>query len=215
MIAYSVETNLAGFNTALRDYIALSRKTPLEAVQRQSGKLGFALSARLRLLAPARGSVRSGQLAAIEGGRGVKVRPSVVAAINKKFEGKSSVMRKGKRLNLQALRVQRELNLREQGIGYSGVVARFAGVEKLPPGKRDWLGRYQQVVSQAGLEARESKFGSNATMELSWSDSDLARPGEALATPQAQQALAGALAEVQADMQVYIERKQQEAAAKL
>lgn len=230
MLTYSVESNLAGFNARFREYIEVSKKTPLEAVQKQSAKLGFALSGRLRLLAPAKGSVRSARLADLEAGRGVRVRPSIkgsrsiLTAFNASSNlatrglqfGRSSILRGGKRLNLQAAMVARELALREQGRGYTALIARFAGIERMTPGKREtWLGKYQQTVSEAGLEFNQAGSGSTATMELQWSDAGEAHPGEAMSTPQAQQALAGALQEVEADMKVYIERKQAEAAAKL
>lgn len=216
MIAYSVESNLASFTARLREYVAVSRKTPLEAVQKKSKDFGFALSARLKALAPGKGVVRTERLAALKAGGGLLIRPSVVASINAKFSGQSSVKRGGKRLNIQALKVRKELGLRESGRGYSGFIARLASVDKLQPGQsRDWLGKFQQKVSQAALQSVDSGSSSTASMDLSWTDNNQARPGEALSTPDAQRALAGALAETEADMAVYIERKHAEAAAKL
>jgi len=236
MIFVQLQQNLDAFNARLKQYIEVTGKTPVEAVKKQSTKLGYALTGRLNLLKPAKGSIMASQLARVRSDRsaGFLVRPSVRLAIASKFSARSnlsthrqqlgrsgmgSVKRGGKRLNLQALMVQKELKLREGGRGYLGFIGRLRGIGNMQPfQEKKWFGRYRQLVADAGLQVRGSHYTAIAEMELGWSDQpgeEGAKPGTALSTPAAQQALAGALAEIDADMKIHIDDLQAKAAAKL
>ncbi len=125
-------------------------------------------------------------------------------------ESVSSLVVKGKRLNLQALAVARELSTRESGSGYLSVGARLAGVERLTPGKAEaFFGRYRQKLADAGLKT--STDGGQLTIQLGNDGVDL---GKGVQKPKALHAIQTAIEDIREDMLVYIRRKQAEAAAR-
>ncbi len=220
-------TNATGLNQAISDYIRYSKKTPQDVLTRTAGKLGFAMFTRLRALKPEKGKVTSERLAGLKTGVGVIVRKSIRDKIFQKFgahtdiatkklrlikgkaqESVSSLVVKGKRLNLQALAVARELSTRESGSGYLSVGARLAGIERLAPGKAEaFFGRYRQKLADASLKI--STDGGQIAIQLGNDGVDL---GKGITKPKALHAVETAISDVREDMLVYIRRKQSEAA---
>lgn len=220
----SVEARVEELNAALVRYAELSRREPEDIVLKQGAKLAFALSGRLRLLAPKKGAVRAERLAALESGGGIAVRESVRRAIWRKHgvtgrvsdrrlvigdKMRGSIKRSGKRVNIQALAVQRELSVRESGRGYLGFAARFLGIGKvLKLGKSErYLDRVRRTMSTAGLSIARD----DATLRLRFVKDDIAG---ALGGEKQKAAIAGAIAEVRADIQQYVDRKMAENARK-
>jgi hypothetical protein len=231
MIAATIESNLAELNAKLSTYAAHRKITVVQAVQKHSQEFAFLLADELKKTSPARGSIRSGALAWLKNrSKGVNVRPSIMKAVREKYNliqdittrrfviggkrGKGTVTRgKGankKKLNIRALMVQRELNMRERGIRFMAVSARLKGLSAVSPGSAEfWLGRFGQKTADAKLLV--SATGDEATMRITYGGSK-SEFGDALQNPFAQAAIATALQRTLENMEVYIERKEREAA---
>jgi hypothetical protein len=219
----AVTHNLADLNRALARYIALSGKLPGEAIAKQGGKFAYTLSRRLRGLAPRKGSIRAERLSALARGEGVRIRPRIREALMRRLgahsdvrtrqtrfmRGKKSVAtirRGGKRLNLQALMVQRELNTREAGRGFLSVSARYPRELKISGAAES---RFGPVLSKAGVS-----LSADAHARFTWNPSQSELSGQAgagLSRPKARAIIALSLRDVTRDIRAYIERKVKEA----
>lgn len=221
-----VEHNLAQFNDALQRYKQLSGKLPEDVLKKQGGKLGFALRARLRGIAPAKGQVRQERLTALKAGEGVRVRPRVREQILQKYGRATDVVTRraqivvgnqavgsvvgGRhsglgfrygRMNLQALMVQREIAVRESGRAFLAVSARYP---KTLQNEQRAHSRYGPILSAAGLNANKD------TLTFSWDSSKSQLSGEAagaLDKPKARAAIALALRDTTDDVLEYVNRK--------
>jgi len=223
-VSLSVQSELSLLNADLAKYQELTKKTPEEILLKQGVKLTFALNRQLRTIMPGKGSVRSERLEALKAGRGVYVRPSVRAEVLSKYgayqdvatretrfgkRGRKSVLRKGgRRLNLQALMVQRELNLRESGRGFVGFAARFRALGQMRGGIRQkWLDRYSRLLSEAGL----TMTAENGVLDLSWTNGPSAlHAASGLLKPRAQAAIITAIQDVRSDIWEYLGPKLKE-----
>jgi hypothetical protein len=176
-----IQDSLGQLNKALNLYVRASGMSMDQVLAKKGPQLGYQLHVEFKSLRPGRGSVREQRLAALKAGEGVRVRPAVYAMIAEKYGAlplSAQVMRwrtkggkvKGttaKGLNLQALAVQRELNLRESGRGFLGQAARFIGwsggndVSSYSQAKAE--SRYGAWLAKAGL--RKSGAGPELTME--------------------------------------------------
>jgi len=223
MIFPEVTYNLTRLEASLRQYALLSGKTEEETLLFQGRKLAFAVYRGLRALMPVKGSIRAEQLAALKNrSRGVKVRPAVQLDIASKYNAQSevfggaetligrgkrlgrSVIKNGKRMNLQALMVERELAIRESGRGFSGysVPKNMGDVEsRYGFTLSDFTAALSQPVKEVVLRwlGKRSEFYSDAAT--------------ALETSKQQKVLAQAIDEVNRDIGVYIQRKLQENAS--
>jgi hypothetical protein len=186
MIAVELQFNLDRLQKTLRAYAEASGKTEQEIVAKKGKDLAQNILSGLKKLAPAKGSIRDANLAALRGGRGVHVRPAVLADIAGKYGAVTSVAtgqnylnvrggktgrgkviamapeieKDGKRMNLQALAVERELNIRESGRGFSAYAVprplQGSGIEDLV---RDVNSRYDFTLSNYTLSVdAETKF---------------------------------------------------------
>jgi hypothetical protein len=207
-ISYELERCMA----ALQKYGELSEKSESEIIAKQSAKLRRNIWQGLRALMPAKGEVRAERMAGLASGIGVKVRASVYAEIASKFGGAAqfgqrftSIERKGKTLNFQALAVQRELGLRESGRGFmafstpkSAAGAELAHIEK--------DSRYNQLLSTFDIDVRpktKMKFA-----EFTWQADSPALEG--LSAEQQTSVLLNAVRETTDDIMVYVNRKVEE-----
>jgi len=215
-----IEANLQDLQRALGLYVQASGKSVEEVFAKKSSQLGYQLRLEFRTLMPGKGSVRNERLEALKTGEGVRVRPSVYAAVAEKFGAAplaSSVMKwrsKGgqlvgtnrKGLNLQALAVQAEFNLRESGRGLLGQSAGFIGwragndVSGTSQAKAD--SRYGAWLAKAGV----TKTGTGTEAKFEWgglsSMSDEAVHG--IARTQGLAAVARAIDAVTSDMVPYL-----------
>jgi hypothetical protein len=166
----SVEANLEKLHIGLALYVRASGMSFSQVLAKKSKQLGYALRDEFRALMPGKGSVRSQRLDALKQGEGVHVRQSVYDAIAQKYGAlplAGGIMRwrtKGgtirgtdnKGLNLQALAVKAELNLRESGRGFLGRGAKFVGwpegndVSAYNDAKAE--SRYGAYLAKAGLK---------------------------------------------------------------
>lgn len=185
MIAPELQYNLSRMAATLRAYAEASGKTEQEIVSKKGRDLAFKVYTGLRKLAPAKGSIRDTQLAALKSGRGVHVRPAVMADIAGKYGAVTSVAtgktylnlttgkngrgkvlamaggiwRDGKRLNLEALAVERELAIRESGRGFSSIAVPRPSSASAETLVRDIESRYGFTLSEYKLDLNaESKF---------------------------------------------------------
>jgi hypothetical protein len=224
MIALEVQHELGRLNTALREYSRQSHKTTLEVLVKQAAKLSFALRTRFRTLTPPKGEIRSTRLVGLRAGQGVHVRPRVLQSIMAKYGAKSSldtgrlllgrrgaatVRSKGKRLNITALAIQRELSLRESGRGFlayaSGIRAERLGGAR---GIVSWWGRYAQLLGTVSLMPGVS----TDEVTFRWGQSPASSEAAgAMRKPRAAPQLAGAIRDIRLDMEEYLARKQREA----
>jgi hypothetical protein len=231
---------------ALTEMVRVTQKDHGPSLVKQGSEFTRDLSAAARLVTPVRGSIRSARLAALDAGGGIKIRPSVRASVAAKYKvatvrattrggrlirsqsgprfargGKrlkltKTITSKGKRLNLQALMVKRELALREQGRGYTAFGARLKPIDTLAPtggATVDLFGRYHNALSDATLTLGADS--SDVTLRFGGIGSGVrAELGDSLATPQGQTLVALAIERRTADMGVYIARQYAKGAAK-
>jgi len=225
IVTPTIHQNLDQFAKRLRRYAELRKMTPADVLTKQGGKLGFALRQRLRGLAPEKGSIRAERLAALAKGEGVRVRASVRREVMEKRKARSrlsdkkvvfgkskkgvgSVKRKGRRVNLAAIMVQRELSVRESGRAFLSTTARYPRTLKR---KNIARSRYGPTLASAGLEQNDE------TLRFTWdaSRSTLAASGvKGINRTKARTMIALAIHDVTADIDVYINRKEREAGRK-
>lgn len=229
-----VQHNLDRLNRGLREYRNLSGKPDAEILEKQGGKLGFALRQRLKGLSPAKGATTRERLAALKSGEGVRVRDRVATAVmakhnvhggfgryrigrRRKIKGVAglhetelvgSIVRKGKRLNLQALMVQRELKTRESGRQFLSISARYPRVLKKQQYAKSAFG---PILSSAGIS------NDGASMTFHWDPKRNQLQGSAaagLSKPRARAVIALALRDTATDIAAYNSRKNAENARK-
>ena len=215
-----IRTNLQRLNAALRAYIRVGKKLPEEALAKQAGKLGFALSQQLRQIAPAKGSLRAEGLALLKEGRGVRVRPSVRRQVFEKqhvrfdlnrrrevfgSKGNTFVRKKGKRLNLQALAVEAELNVRERGRGFLSMASNIPRFARGLGDVQSSVSRFGPILGQAQLTA----IHKGAMARFVWGPQGIASLAAAtgLSIEKAQAAIGRAIDAVTEDIMVYVLEK--------
>ena len=230
MIAVEIQYSLENLKLAMQRYALVSDKTEDEIVQKQSAKLGWNIYRGLKALAPAKGSIREAGLAGLKSGKGVHVRDSVMREIAAKYgatvqtsSGKTFLnVRKGKkvvamateiegkggsRMNLQALAVQRELNVRESARGFSGFSV--PRPKSGPSLNFDVESRYGFTLSNYSVTlTAEKKFAMLKWIGSRSGDYNTAVPG--LLTDKQQAAVNVAIQETTADTLAYVERKMAE-----
>lgn len=205
----TLRSNIPEFEADLARYIALSRKTPAEAIAKQGTKFGFEFAKRLKATTPPRGSIRSAGLAILAAGRGIRVRAGLADRVARRIYNRAVPGRR-QRLNVRAVAVRAELGLRERGRGFLAFAGGFralrqiAGAPATAARSVRQRGRYRQVIASANLRPGFQ----DAALTLTYG-SDRSAVGAALARhqPEAQAALRA----VWEDMLVYIRRKLQTA----
>lgn len=219
-MSLTIQENLSQLNKDLTVYGEVTRKTPEDVLKKQVPKLGFLLSQQLKKLAPGKGGIRAERLAALEAGGGIHIRDSVRLEIMPKLGARQELDSRrtvfGKRgqgtnargLNLQALMVQRELNVRESGRGFTAFSAKFQGLRQFlagGEGGKNWFDRYTRFLAGAGFLATAD---SETSITLSWGggpSSDSA--ARSLNKPAAQEAINKALTLLRADIDTYVQQK--------
>lgn len=216
----AVEANLEELHKGLALYVRASGLSFSQVLAKKSKQLGYALRDEFRSLMPGKGSVRSERLAALKDGRGVHVRESVYESIAEKYGAlplAGGVMRwrtKGgtirgsnnKGLNLQALAVQAELNLRESGRGFLGQSARFVGwpegndVSAYSDVKAE--SRYGAYLAKAGL--KQTGSGPEATLQWGGFSAMSADTVKGISRTRGTRAVARAISAVTEDMIPYL-----------
>lgn len=217
----TLQDNLDQLHKALALYVRASGLTFDQVLAKKEKQLGFALRDEFRTLMPGKGSVRSERLAALEQGRGVHVRQSVYDAISEKYGAlplAGGLMRwrtkggqikgtNGKGLNLQALAVQAELNLRESGRGFLGQAARFvgwpAGNDVSASSEAKAESRYGAYLAKAGL--RHTGAGPEATLEWGGISEMSSEAVKGISRTRGMAAVARAIDAVTTDMIPYLE----------
>lgn len=127
------------------------------------------------------------------------------------FFGEKKGTQGKKKLNLQALTVRRELNMRESGNSFMAFAARLRGIDDVAPGSaKFWLGRMGQKTADSKLQL--SGDGDEATMRIVLGGSK-SNFGDALQKPAGQEAINRALRETITNMELYIARKEKQAAS--
>lgn len=223
MIAAEVQYSVAQLNDKLRQYAEVSNKTEAEIISKQAGKLSFNLRTALRALAPEKGAVRAERLAALKAGGGVYVRPGVYAMMESKYGVEFTSTRQkykgpnnelagtdysaSRRMNLQALAVQRELNLRESGRGFMAFSTprAMSYAETVAVGQQ--VSRYDHLLSFLKMDLRLEAPIKYAQFE--WPSDSPALEG--LTKEQQMTAVMKAVNETTADIDVYVQRKLEEA----
>lgn len=225
----SVQANTQEFNATLKSYAELSGKTFAQVVAKKGADLGFELGKELRAIAPGKGAIRSEMLGMLAAGRGIKIRPAILAKtmargkVSQTISGRNYRFGKsmrgttrsgGSRLNFWALAAKAEINLRESGRKFVGYSAGYASLRnELAARDISGLGydfkkvlsdRYNRLVSKVGFTVQPNE----TSMAFRWGGSkvsgDLAK---AMQKPKARTAVSRALDTVTKDMLVYIARK--------
>lgn len=220
MIAMQIEAETVKLESALDQYVRLSGMVMSDALKKQGGKFAYMLSKGLQDLTKPKGEIRSERLAALAAGGGLIIRQSVRNKVMAKygahttisdrqvriFRGKKaagSVLRKGKHLNLQALLVLSELNLRESGRGFLSLSARFP--VSLKVGSTTTRSRFGPLLALAGLAAQKG----SAFLEFIWGKLGKMSQSSAqgLSKPRAESVIAKALQGTTEDVMIYVNRK--------
>lgn len=217
-----IKSNISSLMSTLQLYARTRGKTVEEAVVLKAGEGKGCLATELRKeflkLAPPQGDVREERLAALKMGQGVHVRPSVRDGAARKygavplfagpmlmqFKNGRLVGSRGKRkLNLQALMVRRELNLRERGRGFLAASARFG----LTPQQRSGtsMSRYGYLLGVAGLKVapNETEF----VFRWGGMSGESNEVVKALRRPKGQAAIRKAFENVRKDTMEYVAKK--------
>lgn len=196
-------------NAILPEYKALSGLTDLDVLQKQGGKLGFAIYKELRNTVPVKGSIREALLARLHAGRGIHIRDSVRQSVGSKYASKTKSGRSRRfKLNVQQELVRREIAVRESGRGVLGISIYYPKVLK-DEGKA--ISRYGQVLSQVGIVIDpENKYAQFLWPGISAESQSVAG---GINRPVGQRAVDRGAASVLADIEIYTERKKAEALA--
>lgn len=222
-----IQHNLDQLTARLGLYVPASRKTVGEVLRKKGKDLGISMQQEFKTLAPAKGQVRSERLEALKSGGGVHIRPSVLAAISKKYNavpllsgpqlfrtrrstaggqvilGKLRGTTRGG-LNLQALLVQRELNIRERGRFFTSASALLgARNEPLVTGLESKSRFGPTLATEAYQEAGDS---STVTFRFGFYGSMSQDVVHALNRPRGQEALNRAIVKTSDDMLPYLQR---------
>jgi len=241
-IAGNATTELKLLNADLQEYVRLSKKDPLEAIQKHSQEFTFRLFKELQQLKPGKGTLRAQGLALLATGRGVQVRGSVRAKIYAKYQAASSlstrriVLSKGKRgerfvqhsisagrfmgpvkkglvVNLQAQAVKAELTLRERGKGFLSISARF------PAHGLDYSDEaYSNSIFGQRLGAKYlTPDPSGATARFVWGEEgpQSLKAATGLSKTRAQGVILATLKATRENLLEYVRRKQKERAEKV
>lgn len=221
-----VEYELGKVNDLLQRYVQAGRKLPEVAIRKQTDEFGYFLFRELKVLMPEKGSLRAQGFALLRARVGVRVRPAVLQRLAGQFQiapiGSAALFRRrgkggfqakgryrasvkigGKRLNLQALAVRAELNLRESARGFLAVSGRFPKLEGIEGGTA--VSRYGAVLGQQVLKVDDT----SAESRFVWGKDSLQgiQAATGLSKPKAEAAIASALAATAQNMREYIERK--------
>ena len=224
MIQAEVNFNLDRLSSALRKYGVLSGKTEDEVVASQGAKLAWDVYDALLKLAPAAGSIRSSRLAALASGGGVKVRDSVLRSVEAQYAVTVSIKThkaflaerdskgrqlmyspevevNGKMMNLRAIAVERELNMRESARRFSAIA-----VPRSDSRNPAAVSQQQDIESRVGFTLSQFQVVLNAESkyaQLRW----LGVKGgatEGLVKPKQQAALVSAIEARTKDIEKYI-----------
>lgn len=219
MLAF--QHNLAALNDAVRRYQLYTGLSTTETLWKQGTELGWFLYKRLRALKPDKGEIRASAMRRLERGQGIQVRPAIRERVYSKRgarsnvathqvlfgkgNGVASLLRKGKRLNLQALAVQAEINVRERASGFLSISS-VRPRRGIPPtaGVRSWS-RFGPILGEAGLHP----FTNGATLRFEWGGFSKMSEGaaEGMGTPKGMDAVIGATADAVNNIQTYLDRK--------
>lgn len=221
-----LDAQLNALNARLRAYQESSGKTWEEVLGKQGGKLGFLLFQRLRAIAPAKGHVRTERLAALRRGEGIRVRPAAMEFASRRTVATASSLRtrqgirfrektkagglKNRGRSWWQIAVAREIAMREGGRGFLSVSARYP---RTLGAASSAVSRYGPELSRAGVIVS----GARGKAEFVWDPGagpQAARVAEGLDRPRGRAALALALRDLVADIDVYVVRKQEERIAK-
>lgn len=192
----TVSTDLTALNRDLDLYSQLARKSLQEVVIKKGVSIAIGGSnvegwtQRLRPLAPAKGEVTRGRLAAMASGGGIKIRPSAYAKARKRvgsFSGQQGkrgtysdpvtrklmrATRKGMKdlggywqENLQAQAVKAELAMRERARGFSAFGASMTG-----RGGQGLVGMVRAFPTGQESASASRRFRGKAGQDLSQAD---------------------------------------------
>lgn len=231
-VAVKVETNLHEFNRTLAQYIGLTKLTPTDALLKQGTKLTYALSKRFGGLKPGKGEITAARRRDMAAGLGLNVREAARAfafkhtigtAQNIRTKGMALFMEKTKRGKLKTDRgqkkartwwqiaVDRELSIRESGRGYVSFAARMGNLERaFKDGRiseKKQLDRISREIGRVGLRSAAN----DSALTFTFNNANIV---EGINRPKGRAAVAASLADVRADMLVYIQRKLAENAKK-
>ena len=207
-----VRVPVARFNSVLQRYAELSSRSMPEILTHKARDMGIKMRDALKAIIPAPGAISASVLAGAGPARGIRVRPAAVAWAARRYRAASdvatrrtrlrvrggknpayagSILRKGQRLNLQALAAARELALRERARGFVSNAAFLRLPATVQPGQQVSTRMAKGVVA-----SKSTMTDANKTVSLlnSWGADSRFRTGQAMNTPKAQSAIRPVLA---------------------
>ena len=236
-----VTYNMDKLRESLVLYGKLTKLSEGEIVVKQAGKLAWNIYNGLRKLRPVKGSIRAERIAAMAAGGGIKIRASVYKEIASKYnlsqsvatrgnsivkpsrskrvgrvvQAGASIEIRGKKMNFQALAAQRELSIRETGIGFSAFSVPRPSTRSYAQAVHDMEynrlidSRYGFLLSSYGVKVGDK----GSVAELKWlgeKSQSYKSAVEGLSKPNQMAVLNEAIKETEADVMVYVNRKMNE-----
>jgi len=231
-----IQSNIAEFNYRLVQYQQASGKVPEQVLREKAARLGYILKENFKNLIPSQGYITDERLEALKEGKGVKISKAASSYISEKYQvqkqsgrtwmavmsGKKQRGKKvsyfatmvpdpktGKLLNVQALRVQFELALRESGRGFLSHSSDFHQSRYISGDSEKAYARNSSVLGEVDMEM--SIMNESATLKWGRSISPYSRGiAAAMELPKSQSIIADSIRYISEDMKVYIDRKNRE-----
>lgn len=222
----AIQTNLAEFNQALRQYAEVSGRDHRDVIASRASRFGFNLSKELRALKPEKGEIRREVDEVLKAGRKIRVRPSAIAFARNRtiatatrisdrrgsqyMEVNSKGKLKANGLNFMQLAVARETSIRSSGRGILAHATKFKGLpqrlkaDNFSPQPVSTVNRYSRQVGRAVFDGSQD----GALLVFTWGGSAASESiAEGLLDPQQVEAVKRALNATKVDMLQYIARK--------
>jgi hypothetical protein len=230
--ASGVQTSLGNLNSALATYQMLRGMSNADVLRKKGKDLQMVLAGELRAIRPPKGSIRTNVLARLKAGKFINIRESVQKRVRErvvvdqlvnhgkvltgKKSGRTQLVDLGSRQSgqehwkyraLASQMVLREIAVRESGIGFLSVSARY------PANLADGMvaeSRYGPALSKVGIQADQN----SALLRFEWlENTDIAKAAvQGMGAKRATGAVTRTLDRVTADIVVYNQRKLKELA---
>ena len=217
-----ITVDTSGFNQVFRRYAeewtAKPNRTPRQALVRQARNFSLNLYRGLKAIAPDKGSIRNARLESLRSGGGIKISDKTRARIYKKYNiqesggvyqiekykrgARKSILKRGRRLNIQALMVESELNMRERARMFSAASVLFPLSDKGDS-------KSKKGNSILGLRTSTAQ-GNESGIVFSWGvdvSPTSAQAASGLTTSQQQGIVMSAMKATIADMESYLMKK--------
>jgi len=207
-----VSSNLDSLNKAVLQYKILSNKTWPEVMSKKGGDFARLIRNNLFSLAPQKGEIRRSVLERLRSGRGIRIRSAVRKEVGERRAKKGARRSGGRTLNIQQEIIRREIAVREMGTKFMGVSSRFPS--SIGTSDRS-TSRTGHTLARAGVSIGRNQY--EHVTRFTWNPNEGGHAGHAaraMQEPGMRDAVEKAAVATRSDIQLYIKRKQDQAARK-